>query len=189
MKRLSLKSSFSVFNCVSGFAAMLAFAVVPGTAAAQVPPPPQATLVECSQGNQNQIYAPAIAFFPRMVDVTGTGRLSSCVDSTDPGLASGIFTITGTSTVSCLLASAPTQNVINWNDGTQSTIEFINGVDVRPVGTSMVTILGRVSSGRYQNALAIKTVEVSSVPGVAQCLLGGVRSSSTEISLALLRLF
>ncbi len=189
MKRLSLKSSFSVLNGVSGFAAMLAFAVVPGTAAAQVPPPPQATLVECAQGNQTQTYAPAINLFPRRVDVTGTGRVSSCVDSTDPGLASGLFTITGTSAVSCLLASAPTQNVITWNDGTQSTIEFINGVDVRPVGASMVTLLGRVSSGRYQNALAIKTVEVSSVPGVTQCLLSGVRSSSAEISLALLRLF
>lgn len=187
MKRLSLNASFAVANCVSGIAA-LAFTVAPGAAFAQVPPP-EFALVECAQGNQTQNYAPAISLFARPVNVTGSGRLSSCLDATNPGIAFGSFTITGSGAASCLMASVPTQNTVTWNDGSQSVIEFVGGVDVRPVGMTMVTILGRVSSGRYENALAIKTMDVSSVPGVTQCILGGVRSASANVSLTLLRLF
>ncbi|GEL74311.1 hypothetical protein [Myxococcus virescens] len=187
MKRLSLKSSFAVASCVSGIAA-LAFTVAPAAAFAQVPPP-EFTLVECMQGSQSQNYTPAISLFARLVDVTGSGQFSSCLDATDPGIALGSFTITGNGAASCLMASVPTQNTVTWNDGSQSVIEFLGGVDVRPVGMTMVTLLGRVSSGRYENALAIKTMDVSSVPGVTQCILGGVSSATANVSLTLLRLF
>ncbi|WP_426756768.1 hypothetical protein [Myxococcus sp. Y35] len=188
MNRLSLKSSFSVLNCVSGIAAMLASAVVPATASAQVLPP-EFTLVECSQGNQSQKYSPAISLFARATNVTGTGQFTSCLDPADPGIAFGAFTITGNGTASCLLASVPTQDTVTWSDGSQSIIEFVGGADVRPPGMTTITLLGRVSTGRYEDAIAIKTMDLSSVPGVTQCLLGGVRSASANISLTLLRLF
>ncbi|MFP2958523.1 hypothetical protein ACLEPN_11920 [Myxococcus sp. 1LA] len=175
------------FECVSGVAAALAFVVVPGTAFAQLPP--DLTLVECSQGNQRQNYAPAISLFARHTDVTGTGQLSSCMASSDPGLAFGSFTITGAGTASCFVSSLSTQNTVTWNDGTQSTIDFIGGVDVRPPALPTVTLLGRVSGGRYEGALAIKTMDVSAIPGLTQCLLSGVRSASANISFSLFRLF
>lgn len=187
MTRLSLKASFAVARCVSGIAA-LAFTVSPAAAFAQLTPP-EFTLVECTQGSQSQDYAPAISPFGRPLSVTGSGQLSSCLDATNPGVAFGSFTITGSGAASCLLASVSTQNVVTWNDGAQSTIEFLGGVDVRPVGATLVTILGRVSSGRYENALAIKTMDVSAIPGVTQCFLGGVRSATANVSLTLLRLF
>ncbi len=189
MSRLSFKGSIPVLGCVSGIAAALAFAVAPATAFAQTPPPPEFTLVECSQGSQSQSYSPAIALFIRQVSVTGTGQLSSCLDMSDPGIASGSFTVTGEGMTSCLLASIPTQNVVTWNDGSESVIDFLGGADVRPVGMPMVTVLGRVSSGRYENALAIKTMDLTRAPGMTQCILGGVQTASANISLTLLRLF
>ncbi|AEI62977.1 hypothetical protein LILAB_05280 [Corallococcus macrosporus] len=172
---------------MSGVAAALAFVAVPGKAFAQ--PSPDLTLVECSQGNQRQDYAPAISLFARFTTVTGTGQLSSCRAPSDPGLAFGSFTIIGASSASCLVSSLSTQNTVTWNDGSESTIDFIGGVDVRPPGTTMVTVLGRVSGGRYEGALAIKTMDVSAIPGVTRCLLSGVRSANANISLTLRRLF
>ncbi|MFP2957137.1 hypothetical protein ACLEPN_04690 [Myxococcus sp. 1LA] len=171
----------------------LACLVAPGAALAegQAPRELQAgfTLVECLLGSQNQHYTPPINLASLQVYVTGTGQYSSCIDLMDPAINYGDFSVEGLGMASCLLASIPSQNVVTWNDGTQSVIEFVGGVDVKPLGQSVVTTLGRVSSGRYANALAIKTIVLTNIPGIPQCLSSGVEFSSGPVSLTLLRLF
>lgn len=71
MKRLSRKASF---------------AVAPPGRRSRSFPLPVFTLVECTQGNQRQNYAPASALFGRPVNVTGSERFSSCLDAKNPGL-------------------------------------------------------------------------------------------------------
>lgn len=124
-----------------------------------------------------------------LVTSRGVDRGRSSQSKADPSSQASSFAITGAGTASCLLASLSTQNSVTWNDDTQSTIDFMGGVDVRPLGMTTMTVLGRVSSGCFEGALAIKTMDVSSVPGATQCLLSGVRSANANISLSLLRLF
>ncbi|AKQ64581.1 hypothetical protein A176_001493 [Myxococcus hansupus] len=178
---------------MGGFVAALACVTAPATALAesQVPQELQAgfSLVECVMGSQNQRYTPPINLASQEVYVSGTGQYSSCIDLMNQNINYGNFTLEGLGSASCVLASIPTRNVVTWNDGSQSIIEFVGGLDVKPLGQSVVTTLGRVASGRYENALAIKTIVLTNIPGIPQCLSSGVEFSSGPVSLTLLRLF
>ncbi|WP_426753945.1 hypothetical protein [Myxococcus sp. Y35] len=193
MSRRNQTPAAFIRRSLGGFAAALTCVAAPATASAegQVPEELQSgfTLVECLLGSQNQRYTPPIHLASQQVYVTGTGQYSSCIDVMSQGINSGDFTVEGMGGASCLLASIPTRNVVTWNDGSQSVIEFVGGVDVKPLGQSVVTTLGRVSSGRYENALAIKSLVLTHVPGIPQCLASGVEFSSGPVSLTLLRLF
>ncbi|GHG62658.1 hypothetical protein [Comamonas sp. JC664] len=181
---------------MGGFAAALACVAAPTTALAEgaegkIPAELQSgfSLVECALGSQSQRYTPPINLASQEVYVSGTGQFSSCIDLMNQNINYGNFTVEGLGSASCVLASIPTRNVVTWNDGSQSVIEFVGGLDVKPLGQSVVTTLGRVSSGRYENALAIKTLILTNIPGIPQCLSSGVAFSSGPVSLTLLRLF
>ncbi|MGA5559460.1 hypothetical protein [Streptomyces lavendulocolor] len=140
--------------------------VVCGVIAAMFGAVPSATAVTprlaCLTGNQNQTYSPGIVLLPRDVTVTGSGQYSSCSSSDGRNITTGSFNVSGRGTASCLAASLPTLNTVSWTSTTgeryNSVMRFNSGVDLKPVGQSVVVITGEVVSGLYEGRMVEKTI-------------------------------
>ncbi|MBJ6761607.1 hypothetical protein JGU66_12600 [Myxococcaceae bacterium JPH2] len=153
--------------------------------------PMQATgpvLVTCPTGNQNQDFTPPVGLLPLPVVLSGSGQFSSCTASDDANLNYGDFTVDGGGTASCLSASMASTTTVTWNDGTTSTISFGASIVTQPIAQPLVILVGNVVAGRYQGALALKSLVTNPLPPLQQCLTVGVPHTSGPAGLTLIKL-
>ncbi|MBU8898867.1 hypothetical protein KRR26_24965 [Corallococcus sp. M34] len=145
-------------------------------------------LVTCPTGNQNQDFTPPIGLLPLPVVLSGSGQFSSCTASDDANLNYGDYTVDGGGTASCLSASMASTTTITWNDGTTSTIAFSASIATQPIAQPVVILFGNVVAGRYQGALALKSLVTNPLPPLKQCLTVGVAHTSGPAGLTLIKL-
>jgi hypothetical protein len=150
----------------------------------------------CGTGNQNQNYNPGIVAIPRRIHLTGSGQYSSCVSTDGRDISTASFTVNGEGTASCLLAAIPSQNTVLWRTvngalAGASVIQFNSGVDIKPVGQSVVVITGTVISGLYAGHTVEKTIVLTNANLLTtlECLnLGGdgIVNSGGPVQIAIL---
>lgn len=178
----------SVLVGLAGASLIVAMGAVPSAAATPLP-------LACASGNQNATFTPGIVLTPRTVAVGGSGQLSTCITTDGTNIVTGAFDVSGGGTASCLAASLPTTNTVTWTTAGGATytsvIAFSSGIDLKPLGTSVVVLTGTVTSGLYAGRTVEKTIILvgSSLASVAECLNTtgpGITAGGGPIQLAVL---
>jgi hypothetical protein len=169
-------------------APLLAIAVAASVLAAAIAAAPAAhagiSSTTCT-GSSAITYQPGLTNTPRTVSYTETDTFAHCI-STDPALASGLFTVTvSLPGASCLAIPSLTTNTpydIAWNNGQASNIN-LSYTDVVAEGIEQVTGVGTVTSGEFTGA-AVTIIWLYTVPDPLLCLTPGGVTGQTGLMTA-----
>nr|BFD81220.1 hypothetical protein StreXyl84_06210 [Streptomyces sp. Xyl84] len=147
-------------------AAALSFSAGPASAA---------TLVTCG-GTQNIQYNPGLTNTPRTVTASGSNHLAPCV-APGTSITAGTITFASTGSYSCqdLLASSHVVNVVQWSDGTSSTLDMTRTA-TKVSGELVNTFTGTVTSGTFQGAAVTWTITNLTLDLLACDTPGGLTS-------------
>lgn len=138
--------------------------------------------ISCPLGTQVGTYNPGLTLIPREIDFTSTGTLAACLSPSHPEITGGEFTASGSGTASCLTGSVSNTTVYHWNTGQHSTVVGSFSVNLKPGGTTVLVLVGTVTSGLFQGATAAQT-KVLPATNLADCLTPeGLTSVSGPIS-------
>ncbi|GAA1701693.1 hypothetical protein [Nonomuraea bangladeshensis] len=134
--------------------------------------PAQAAVPTQCQGSETVTYSPGVTFTPQNIEITVSGRFSSCLGGTGQ-VTSGTYGEQFTIFVGCtdLFDGFEGQRVVEWNTGDSSVIEG-TGSSTAAAGQVVTTFTGTVAQGRFQGASAVQTVTLVQ-PGLLQCLTTG----------------
>lgn len=115
------------------------------------------TLVTCA-GTQNLQYSPGLTDTPNTVTASGTNHLGPCVVP-NTSITSGTITFSATGSYSCqdLLGSSEVTNVIQWSDGSSSTLQ-VTRTATKVNGQLINTFTGSVTAGTFQGATVVWTI-------------------------------
>ncbi|MET8990196.1 hypothetical protein ACFYUK_27585 [Nonomuraea wenchangensis] len=134
--------------------------------------PAHATVPTQCQGSETVTYSPGVTFTPQNIEITVSGRFSSCLGGTGQ-VTSGTYGEQFTLFVGCtdLFDGFEGRRVVEWNTGDSSVIEG-TGSSTAAAGQVVTTFTGTVVQGRFQGASAVQTVTLVQ-PGLLQCLTTG----------------
>lgn len=111
-------------------------------------------------GTQASHFDPGLTNTPTLTTSTVVGLVGPCV-GLPLGMVWATFESGSQGTRSCELASAMATSAVfltlNWNDGTQSVAEQTSVVISRPLGQIVIVSTNRVTSGRFVNAIVVRT--------------------------------
>ncbi|REE95034.1 hypothetical protein DFJ69_0407 [Thermomonospora umbrina] len=154
-----------------------------GTVVLGADPAHAAALTQC-QGSETVTYSPGVTFTPQSIEITVSGRFSSCVDVSGR-VTSGSYGERFTIFVGCnaLLDGFEGRRVIVWNTGDSSTVEG-TGSSTAVAGQVITTFTGTVVQGRFQGRSAVQTVTLVQ-PGFLKCLTTGFTGATGPTTLTI----
>lgn len=154
------------------------------TALAPTPSASAAVLdVTCPLGTQIGTYSPGLTFASQPVTFTANGSLATCVSVTHPEIKGASFTSTGTGTASCLSGSVSNTTTYRWNTGQTSTVKGSLAVNLKPNGTTVLVLIGTVTSGLFKGATAAQTKVLANTDLLACATPEGLKTVSGPVSL------
>ncbi|MCK8496825.1 hypothetical protein [Myxococcus fulvus] len=115
----------------------------------------QLTDITC-KGTVKQTWTPGLKVLPADVRYTNDTDFTECT-SASTGITSGRIRVDATFNNSCLANIERVEAVIEWSDGSESSVSLL-GIGVNVVGNLQVfTSLGRVTSGQFEGGLVSLT--------------------------------
>jgi hypothetical protein len=159
---MSLRFRTIRFSLSRALTLALTFALILGVGSVGLARPVHAAsgILTCV-GTENQAFDPAVTNNPGSVRLTIDDRFGPCPITPDPQLTGGTFHLVLTRTLSCtnVMVSPPHPETYQWNNGSQSVVEFTTIVVTRLLNGSTVAVLtGTVTSGLDMGFAATKTV-------------------------------
>lgn len=112
-------------------------------------------------GTENQTFDPAVTNTPQSIKITIDNLLGPCPITPNSQLTGGKFHLELTQLASCTSVALPPPHseTYNWNNGSQSVVDFTTISVTRLVNGSTVVVLeGIVTSGLDTGFIATKTV-------------------------------
>ncbi|MFI6504421.1 hypothetical protein [Nonomuraea typhae] len=138
---------------------------------------------QCPTGSQVGTYSPGLTLTPRPVSFTAHGTLATCVSPSHPQLRGASFTSTGMGTASCVAGSVSNTTVYRWNTGQSSTVKGSLAVNAKPNGTTVLVLIGTVTSGLFQGATVTQTKVLANTELAACATAEGLKTVSGPVSL------
>ncbi|MFY1825442.1 hypothetical protein ACN47A_05960 [Myxococcus fulvus] len=129
------------------------------------------------KGTVKQTWTPGLRMLPANVRYTNDTHFTECT-SASTGITAGRIRVDETFTNSCLVNIERVEAVIEWSDGSESTVELL-GIPVNVLGSLQIFIsLGRVTSGQFEGG-AVSLTNVFAASDFLPCLTPtGLRSLS-----------
>lgn len=144
--------------------------------------------VNCAFGSQHQDNHPGLTLAPQDTHIKLTGSVGGCVDPLRPGRVSARFEGTGDGLASCAIGQLVTLVTYRWNDGGTSKVLFGSGVDLTPLGESVVVVNGEVVAGDDLGHQVVKHIALLSTDPLKCGTDEGVREVSGSTDLEVLPL-
>lgn len=144
--------------------------------------------INCAFGSQHQDNHPGLTLAPQETHIKLTGSVGGYVDLLRPGRVSAQFEGTGDGLASCTIGQLVTLVTYRWNDGGTSKILFASGVDLKPLGESVVLVNGEVVAGDYHGPQVVKHITLLSTDPLECATDEGVREVSGSTDLQILPL-
>ncbi|GAA4629918.1 hypothetical protein GCM10023196_053200 [Actinoallomurus vinaceus] len=153
-------------------------ALTPVTRPAWAGPP---ALLQC-QGTETTAYRPGLAFQPRHIEITTSGRFTSCVGG---AVTSGSYGERFTIFVGCndLLDGFHRARTFRWNTGDTSVIDG-TGRSTATAGQVVTTITGPITAGRLRGRTAIEVITLPQ-PSALRCLTTGLTNATGATTLTI----
>jgi hypothetical protein len=155
-------------------------ALTPVTRPAWAEPP---ALLQC-QGTETTTYQPGVVFRPRNIEITTSGRLTSCVGGAG-AVTSGSYGERFTIFVGCdgLLERFHRSRTFRWNTGDTSVIDG-TGRSTAAAGQVITTITGPITAGRFRGRKAIEVITLPQ-PSALRCLTTGLTNATGVTTLTI----